>query len=183
MMTGMDHQGFWALIGAAKAASAGDIHRHEVLLQAELDHLPLPEVVGFQRVLEALDAESFRVDLWGAVEVIEERISEDHFFGFRGWLVAQGRAVFEAVVGDPDALADVPGLRAGALPFADRIWGVALEVYLHRTDGELPEAWSGWTFKPAGTWWPWEEHAAQLRCRYPRLWARFRQAPPGLDPG
>jgi hypothetical protein len=28
---------------------------------------------------------------------------------------------------DPDALADVPGLRAGELPFADGIWGVALK--------------------------------------------------------
>lgn len=102
----MDDEEFWALIDAAKAASAGDLHRQAVLLQAELDRLPLPEVVGFQRRLEAIDAESFRVDLWGAAEVIEERISEDAFFGFRGWLVAQGRAVFEAVVADPDALAD-----------------------------------------------------------------------------
>jgi Protein of unknown function (DUF4240) len=40
------------------------------LLAARLGDLPLSEVLGFHRVVEELEAESFRVDLWAAALVI-----------------------------------------------------------------------------------------------------------------
>src|SRR5215216_5688388 len=57
------------------------------------------------------------VDLWGAALVIHRMgpvddfwCSEDTLFGFREWLVEQGRLVYEAAIADPDSLADNPEL-------------------------------------------------------------------------
>lgn len=74
--------------------------RQVKLLVARLGDLPLSEVVGFDRVVEELEAESFRADLWGAAPVIHRMgpvddfwCSEDTLFGFRERLVEQGRQV------------------------------------------------------------------------------------------
>jgi Protein of unknown function (DUF4240) len=88
-----------------------------MLLVARLGDLPLSEVVGFHRVVEELEAESFRADLWGAALVIHRMgpiddfwCSEDSLWGFREWLVEQGRQVYEAAIADPDSLAEDPEL-------------------------------------------------------------------------
>lgn len=46
--------------------------------------------------------------------VINGGCSNDGFDYFRGWLIVQDREVFEHVVADPDALADLPVVRACA---------------------------------------------------------------------
>jgi Protein of unknown function (DUF4240) len=171
----MDRDRFWSMIAAARQASGGDVDQQAAVLKAQLRRLPLAEVVGFQQILDALQAESFSVALWGAAEAIVDDVSEDHFFGFRGWLVAQGQATYEAAVADPDSLVDLPGVRAGQgeLAWGEAMWFVALEVHQQRTGGQLSPKASG-TTKLIGTWWPYDQHQAQLRRRYPRLWARFR---------
>jgi Protein of unknown function (DUF4240) len=85
----MDRDQFWSMIEAARQASGGDVQQQAAALKAELRRLPLAEVVGFQQNLEDLQAESFSVQLWGAAEAIVDQVSEDHFFGFRGWLIAK----------------------------------------------------------------------------------------------
>lgn len=171
----MDRDQFWSMITAARQASSGDVEQQAAVLKAELRRLPLAEVLGFQQILEALQAESFSVELWGAAEAIVDEVSEDHFFGFRGWLIAQGQATYQAAIADPDSLADVPGLRAGEgeLAWGEAMWFVASEVHQERTSGELPPQ-ACWTTELLGSWWPYDQHQAQLRRRYPRLWARFR---------
>ncbi|WP_342210876.1 LysR family transcriptional regulator [Streptomyces sp. DH-12] len=52
--------------------------------------------------------------LWAAAYVINGGCSDDGFDYFRGWLIAQGREVFERAVARPGALADLPVLRASA---------------------------------------------------------------------
>ena len=67
--------------------------RQVELLAARLGDLPLSEVVDFHRVVEELEADSFRVDLWSAALVIHRMgpvddfwCSEDTLFGFgSGW--------------------------------------------------------------------------------------------------
>ena len=103
--------------------------RQVELLAARLGDLPLWEVVGFHRVAEELETDSFRVDLWGAALVIHRMgpvddfwCSEDTLFGFREWLVEQGRLVYEAAIADPDSLADNPELD-DSLPWGKGTWG------------------------------------------------------------
>jgi hypothetical protein len=158
-------------------------YRQVELLAARLGELPLSEVVGLHRVTEELGAESFRVDVWGAALVIHRMgpihdfwCSEDSLWGFREWLVEQGQQVYQAAIADPDSLADDPELDQ-RLPWGKGIWGVALTVYEQRTGEELPgpQGWSGELIggeEALGSLWGDPE---ELRRRYPRLWARFRQ--------
>ena len=157
--------------------------RQVELLAARLGDLPLSEVVGFHRVVEDLEAESFRVDLWGAALVIHRMgpvddfwCSEDTLFGFREWLTEQGRQVYEAAIADPDSLADDPELD-DSLPWGKGTWGVAMTVYEQRTGEELPglQGWPGDLIGGVEALHSLWADPEGLRRRYPRLWARFRQ--------
>ena len=157
--------------------------RQVELLAARLGDLPLSEVVGFHRVVEEVEAESFRVDLWGAALVIHRMgpvddfwCSEDTLFGFREWLVEQGRLVYEAAIAAPDSLADNPELD-DSLPWGKGTWGVAMTVYEQRTGEELPglEGWSGELIGGEEALHSLWGDPKALRRRFPRLWARFRQ--------
>ena len=172
----MDRGQVWLMIETARQASGGDVEQQAALVKAELRRLPMAEVLGCQQVLEDLQAESFSVQLWGAAEAIVDQVSEDHFYGFRGWLIAQGQGTYRAAVADPDSLADLPGLRVREgmlLPWGEAMWFVAVEVHQERAGGEPPPEMCGMT-ELIGSWWPYDQHHEQLRRRYPRLWARFR---------
>jgi hypothetical protein len=113
----MERVRFWSLVEAAKEASGGDVRRQAALLVERLRQLPLSDVIEFQHTLEAVHAQSFRAELWDAAAVINQwdssdRLfcSEDRFFMFRGWLVAQGREVYDAAIAAPDSLVDCPDL-------------------------------------------------------------------------
>jgi Protein of unknown function (DUF4240) len=181
----MERARFWSLVEAAKEASGGDVQRQAALLVEQLGQLPLSDIIEFHHTLETLHAESLRADLWDAAAVINQwdssdRLfcSEDRFFIFRGWLVAQGRQVYQASIADPDSLADCPEL-GDDLPWGEWLWGVAMEAYTDRTGEEMPglRGWPGQLIEEdAGS--PWrspEQVNSELRRRYPRLWARFRQ--------
>jgi hypothetical protein len=180
----MERARFWSLVEAGKEASGGDMGRQGALLVERLRQLPLSEIVGFQHHLEAVHAESLGAELWDAAAVINQWdssdklfCSEDTFFAFRGWLVAQGRQVYDAAIAAPDSLAD--GAELGDdLPWGEVLWGVAMEAYTERTGEEMPglRGWPGQLIEEdAGS--PWrspEQVTRELRGRYPRLWARFR---------
>ena len=106
----MDTRQFWKLIEDARArvADAADSEviaaRAAVLLSA----LPREEIVDAQRVLNSLQTASYRNTLWAAASLINGGCGDDGFEYFRGWLIVQGREVFDRSVGDPDSLADLP---------------------------------------------------------------------------
>jgi hypothetical protein len=103
-------------------------------------------------------AGSYRTPLlWAAAYVINGGCSNDGFEYFRGWLIVQGREVFEHVVADPGTLADLPVIRAQApgaaylecedTLYASRAYWAATGEELHRT---RPRSGTGsWT--PHGT--------------------------------
>lgn len=76
-------------------------------LTKKLGELAPEEIAGFGVELEQLLAASYRQDLWGAAYLINNGASDDGFDYFRGWLLAQGREIWEAAMADPDSLADV----------------------------------------------------------------------------
>jgi hypothetical protein len=87
-------------------------------------------------------ADAYRSPLWAAAYVINGGCSDDGFECFRGWLIVQGRDVHERIVADPDALADLPIIRARA-PSAwpvecEATFCVAMEAYQAATGEELP---------------------------------------------
>ena len=104
----MDRGRFWSMIDAARQASGGDVRQQAELLEEELRRLPLAEVASFHRILADLQAESFNVNLWAPPWPSPTGVSTDGFFGFRGWLVAQGQRTYEAAVANPDSRPTYP---------------------------------------------------------------------------
>ncbi|MGV9316919.1 DUF4240 domain-containing protein [Streptomyces sp. NPDC003691] len=109
----MDEKAFWALIDALSRHS-GDRAERVGLLHSELLSLPAPaDVVEFQAHLEAACAAVETDGLLRALTRIEAGFcSDDGFHYFSLWLVAQGRAIYEAALADPDVLADLPAVQA-----------------------------------------------------------------------
>jgi hypothetical protein len=126
MLCTVDARQFWNLIEAARrrVADPADGEAIVALAAFELSHFPREEIVAADRILTALMAASYRKSLWAAAYVITGGCSDDGFEYFRGWLIAQGREVFERSVADPDSLADLPVLG----PAGPAQWGVWEQV-------------------------------------------------------
>ncbi|MEW2287458.1 DUF4240 domain-containing protein [Streptomyces sp. NPDC047841] len=140
----MNEQRFWQLIAAARAQARDPDDAGEVAGRATalLATRPAEEIVAAQQVLWDLMAGSYTTPLWAAAYVINGGCSDDGFDYFRGWLIAQGREVFDRVVADPDALAEVPVVRASAADGIDldceEALGIAWNAHLVATGTRLP---------------------------------------------
>ena len=142
----MDATELWDLIETARdeAEDATDADAVADALVRDLAERD-PEVIeAFDAALAALVAESYLTELWAAAYLVNGGASDDGFDYFRGWLIAQGRDVFEAAVADPDSLADVPAVRgaiaAGEELECEAMLGVAWDAYEVATGEELPDA-------------------------------------------
>ena len=111
----VDVEQFWRLIEDARrqVPNATDSEAVAACVADLLSAYPRGEIIAAGPVLRKLLAESYRSPLWAAAYMINGGCSDDGFDDFRGWLIVQGRKVFEHVVADPDALADLPVIRAG----------------------------------------------------------------------
>lgn len=103
----MDRTTFWQLIETTGAESGGNTKLQEGLLCAALTHRGLDACLDFDRILGELMGESYDWGLWGAAYIIHDGCSDDGFEYFRGWLIAQGEAIFTRAVQDPDSLAEI----------------------------------------------------------------------------
>ncbi|MGW3510034.1 DUF4240 domain-containing protein [Streptomyces sp. NPDC000994] len=108
----MDEKTFWVLMDEL-SRRPGDRNERLDWLRGELLRRPAAAGVKFQAHLEAACEAVATGALWRAVSRIEGgSCSDDGFDYFALWLVAQGRGPYEAVLADPDALADVSEVRA-----------------------------------------------------------------------
>lgn len=105
----MDEDLFWALI---------DDGLGDDPLGARLDSLPerlasfsATAIRAFEKILRDMDQRACRWDIWALAYLLQGGCSDDAFDAFRGWLILQGRAVFEATLANPDGF-DV-GLHSG----------------------------------------------------------------------
>jgi hypothetical protein len=96
----MTPQYFWEIVG-----SPDESNRPE-LIDQRLDALSLDDLVGFRLAYDRLMAESFTVDLWGALHLLIPGCVDADFADFRSWLIEQGASLFRTLVKDPDSLAD-----------------------------------------------------------------------------
>lgn len=185
----MTREDFWALIERSLALAAAlpaprrgllrrpvalrPGERHVRALEQVLAVLPGDEVASFQEHLDALRADLFRWDVWGAGYIACGGMGEDSFTDFRTWLVSQGRAAYARVAADPDALVDVAPPDLDERIGDAELWGyVALEVWDGRHEDDMARPGIGATGEPSGERWD-EDDEAGLAARYPRLTARF----------
>lgn len=105
----MSTERFWATVDAARAkASLGfpsDPEEVAHWLTLELVKLPADEIVQFQVKLEQIQTTDLK--LWAAAYLVNGSASTDGFTYFLGWLIAQGRTVWDTVLAEPDSLGDI----------------------------------------------------------------------------
>jgi hypothetical protein len=160
--------------------------RNDVLVVA-LRKRSVSDILDHHHIHSWLMAKSYRMELWGAAYLINGGCSNDGFDYFCGWLLGQGRATWQAALADPDSLASHPQVRARAWQpqrldslWCEAMWAVADRAYQALTGQELtvevadlhpwpPELEEDWD---AGEDWDFED-AAEMRRRYPRLWALY----------
>jgi uncharacterized protein DUF4240 len=156
---------FWELIDQARAAGKSCAEGARAL-ERILGELSLTEIEAFAREQEDLMRTSYRWDLWGAAFVINGGCSDDGFDYFRGWLMLQGRDVWEAALREPESLAGVSFEGNAACEDALYSAGKAYESVAGRG---LPPPRDRRPDAPSGTAW----QETDLAALYPRLWERF----------
>ena len=159
-----DEDAFWQLIEAARSAAGGDPAETAQRLGEILRGRSPEEIARFDAVFQAAMARSYTWDLWAAAYIVQGGCSDDCFEYFRGWLIGQGRETFEAVLRDPEELADLDAV----FDESEEILYAARQAYEQRAGRELP--WQ--RHQPAEpTGEPFDE--ASVNDRFPRLAAAF----------
>jgi hypothetical protein len=171
----MNRDDYWALIDRTRAEAEGDGDRQAKALQTELERSSLDDVIDFERHTRALLDASYTTLLWGAAYLINGGCSDDGFDYFRGWLVAQGRATYEAALKHPDTLADYPALGDGDVEL-EGIWYVASRAYEAKTGKPMPDGLGAAGTESAADAddadFDFDDDAA-MREHFPKLYARF----------
>lgn len=96
---------FWVIIERARRGNP-DCYEFARRVSASLGRLPADSIMGFAYHLESCFSSSYRWDLWAVAYIVNGGASDDGFEYFRGWLIAQGREVFDAAMKDPERAAD-----------------------------------------------------------------------------
>ncbi|MFF4354295.1 DUF4240 domain-containing protein [Streptomyces sp. NPDC001530] len=141
----MDTGEFWRLVEDARKQAADPTDGEAVAARATevLAARPVEEILAAQQVFWDLMAQSYRAPLWAAAYLINGGCSDDGFDYFRGWLILQGREVFEQAVADPDALAELPVVREAAEDWMEMecedALGIAWDAYRTATGEEPPQ--------------------------------------------
>jgi hypothetical protein len=165
--TRMTRDEFWSLIDATRSDNP---YEHAEAVQTALSQKPASEIVDFEQHMVELLSASYSWNLWGAAHLINGGCSDDGFDYFRGWLITQGRSVFENALADPDSLADIPELDED-LECEDILF-VARSAYESVTGNEipfvpinLPDLGDGWNF----------DDDTVMKQRYPKLSERLSE--------
>lgn len=177
----MDQQRFWAIIDRTAVFEA-DPERQLDALRGELKALTADEVLVFRSLFEAQLARAYVWDLWAVAYIAHGGASDDGFEYFRRWMVSKGSVAFEALLADPDSLADLLVADvAGVLEFEEFPY-VVDDVWSEKTGQDAGAMPLDVTFAPPGAeprGEPFAEESEQLERRFPRTWARFGNRPLG----
>ena len=133
----LDH--FWSVVERSRLAAGRDVEVRPAFLEQELDRLHTAEVIEFDRVFHSLMARAYCPILWSAARFLEGGyVSDDAFTDFRSWLISEGRARFEAVLKDPNALGCASAQHQNSFlheGFCYAAWAVVVERRGHDLEG------------------------------------------------
>jgi hypothetical protein len=135
---------FWVIVEAARTDVDDTVTGAGEVADALIDRLSgmtPARIVEFELALDEVTNDAYRLDLWAAAHIMNGGCSDDCFDHFRGWLVAQGRAVWDAALADPDSLADVVTADAEDESFAGETMLVAASRAYGRVAGSEERFW------------------------------------------
>jgi hypothetical protein len=164
----MNLDGYWHLVWTARSAvgeqaSVDEIADRVVALLVEQGPA---EIRDADNHFMTLAAQAYGWPLWGAAYVMNGGCSDDGFDYFLGWLVGQGREVFERAVTDPDSLADV--VTADEVEFESEEFSAAAQTAAHQLTGRYETGAAPVSRPQLGEGWDFDDEV-EMRARYPRL--------------
>ena len=192
---------FWTLIERSRA-HASDCEAQAQALAQLLAQLAAAEIVAFDRHFHEQLNRAYHWDVWGVAVLALGGCSDDCFLYFRGWLIGQGHAAFEAVLADPPALLALLSVEPIALD-GEHLLYAAYQAYetvvgetasfreqvypsglfeRDRTPEQVAQQFaaftqSGFLLEPAGEQW---QTVAALVERFPTVAARVANGAPNL---
>jgi hypothetical protein len=157
----------WSVIAAART-DGGDASDVAERIRQQLCSRPAAEIYRYLEQQAAVMEQSYSWALWGAAYVANGGCSDDGFDYFRGWLLAQGRDVFERALQDPDSLADL--IHEQEQAECEDMIAVAAQAYKDVT-GDYPEG-PPVMLPELGPSWDFDDED-EMKQRYPRLRAKL----------
>jgi Protein of unknown function (DUF4240) len=160
----MTRDEFWRIIDQCR------VEDQDESIEALTEHLSKlkPDAISaFDRHLDELMDQSYTWELWGAAYLINGGCSDDGFDYFRGWLILQGKTVYDNALKRPDSLADLDHMEDVECEeiayIASRVYESVTGKDLVRSRTSRPELGDGWDF----------DDEDEMRSRYPHLFAAY----------
>ena len=161
----MTEEEFWKLINRSRR-EIKDCEEQSGKLTELLARLEPKEIIDFHQHLYEREIEAYRYDIWAVAYLINGGCSDDGFVYFRGWLIAQGKEFFYAVLENPEyAATKVKNEEVEC----EAIYYVAQDVYEEKTGEELPPSRLKYPSDAIGIRWKEDD----LEKMYPKLYKRF----------
>ena len=162
----MNEAEFWQLMEKTRDVSDNDGYQQIELLVDELATLSEQDILDFDRLFEEFMDRAYNRNLMVAVAIFGYG-GDDSFMDFCGWLIGQGKAIYERALEDPDSLADVVDEDTDTQP--ESLAYVAMHAYERKTGNEQMPPIPG-RRRPMLTGDDWEEAEKKV----PRLRAKFK---------
>jgi hypothetical protein len=132
----MREERLWKLIEQSRRRCPDNLEGQIAVLTTMLENVSAAEIVEFDRTLEDVADQAHTHKLWGAASLLLGDCTEDRFFHFRLWLVAQGREVFERALEDPDSLAAL--VREDGVYECEQLVFASASAYAAKTKKAIP---------------------------------------------
>ena len=98
---------FWEMIAQGREACAGNLDALVQWLEDKLAEMGPEAALEFDAIVHAYYGLAYKYGLWNAASIMCNGCTDDGFWDFLGWLIAQGREVYLAALKDPDSLAEL----------------------------------------------------------------------------
>ena len=165
----MESNKFWTIIEASKTKSSGDYEKQQEELEKELLELSPIEILEFDNKFRTLTGDIYNWNFWAAAYIINGGCSDDSFSDFRGWLIGQGKEVYENSLQHIESLVNLDNTNDGDW---EGISYVPTNVFEKKTGADMPNGIKV-NFELSGE--EWDEEGDDLKSRYPKLWDKFEE--------
>ena len=163
----MESEKFWKIIEITKSESSGDYEKQQSLLERELLKLTAKEVLEFDNKFRTLRGEIYTWDFWAAAYIINGGCSDDCFSDFRGWLIGQGKSIFNNAIQNIETLSELKETNDGDW---EGLSYIPTDIYEKKTGNDMPKGIQE-NFEITGE--EWEEDENDLKNRFPKLYTKF----------
>lgn len=163
----METEKFWIIIETSKSNSLGDYEKQQSELENELLKLTAKDVLEFDNKFRSLRGEIYNWDFWAAAYIINGGCSDDCFSDFRGWLIGQGKSIFENAIQNIETLSELNETNDGDW---EGLSYIPTDIYEKKTGKAMPQ---GIQENIEITGEEWEENENDLKNRFPKLYMKF----------